>query len=64
MKAVLVREDALVTQVAQAIVPVEVIVPPVIGDVVAMLLTPPPAVQEHTLGFAAVQDKKVLFVVG
>jgi hypothetical protein len=35
------RDAALVTQVAQAIVPVVVIGPPVIGDVVAMLVTVP-----------------------
>ena len=38
---VLTRAAAEVTQVAQAIVPVVVIVPPVIGEVVAMLVTVP-----------------------
>jgi hypothetical protein len=41
IRAVLVREAAEVTQVAQAIVPVVVIVPPVMGLVVAMLVTVP-----------------------
>ena len=36
-----VREAALVTHVAHAIVPVDVIVPPVIGDVVAIEVTVP-----------------------
>jgi hypothetical protein len=40
--AVLVSEAAEVTHVAQAIVPVVVIVPPVIGEVVAIDVTPPP----------------------
>ena len=40
-KAVDVKLAADVTQVAQAIVPVLVIVPPVIGDVVATLVTVP-----------------------
>lgn len=39
--AVDVKDEALVTHVAQAIVPVVVIVPPVIGDVVAIEVTLP-----------------------
>src|SRR6266481_8422337 len=39
--SVLVRELAAVTHVAQPSVPVEVMVPPVMGDVVAMLVTEP-----------------------
>jgi hypothetical protein len=41
ISALFVSDATLVTQVAQAIVPVEVIVPPVIGEVVAMLVTVP-----------------------
>jgi hypothetical protein len=41
MTAVLIRDAAEVSQVGQAIVPVVVIVPPVIGEVVAMLVTVP-----------------------
>jgi hypothetical protein len=41
MRAVEVSEAALVTHVAHAIVPVPVIGPPVIGLVVATLVTPP-----------------------
>jgi len=44
---VLVRDAALVTHVAQAIVPVDVIVPPVIGEVVAMLVTVPLPAAPH-----------------
>jgi hypothetical protein len=44
---VLVRDAALVTHVAQAIVPVKVIVPPVIGEVVAMLVTVPLPAAPH-----------------
>ncbi len=38
-----VKAAALVTQVAQAIVPVVVMAPPVMGEVVAILVTVPPA---------------------
>ena len=41
MTSPLVRADALVTQVGQLMVPVVVIVPPLIGPVVAMELTVP-----------------------
>jgi len=54
IRAVEVSEAALVTQVAQAIVPVVVIVPPVMGEVVAMLVTvpvPPPAPHEQVATF-------------
>ena len=42
--ALLVSAAALVTHVGQAIVPVDVIVPPVIGEVVAILVTVPAVV--------------------
>jgi hypothetical protein len=51
---VLVSEAAEVTHVAQAIVPVVVIVPPVIGEVVAIDVTPPPhPVQDVTVSAPA-----------
>ena len=50
IRAVLVSDAALVTQVAQAIVPLVVKVPPVIGEVVATLVTVPvPVGAAHVL---------------
>ena len=50
MIAVLVKEAALVTQVAQAMVPVVVIVPPVMGLVVAIEVTVPVPVTVWNVG--------------
>jgi hypothetical protein len=53
---VLVKDAAEVTHVAQAIVPVAVIVPPVMGEVVAMLVTVPVGTAPPSVSRQFVED--------
>ena len=63
MRALLVNDAALVTQVAQAIVPLPVIVPPVIGPVVATEVTvpDPPGVAHAPSPRRQMPDNKIIF---